>query len=314
MSSILASHSISSKSEKSSLARNHSEKTSPLGLVIVSLTVVAMAGLLVWQFRNTLFLLPTIWQKDAATSHGWFILPLSVWFAVLASRRSSFRWNVHEEDSLQDCIAGSIRILVGCFIHYGCLITHTGFFDLLALLLIVSGITIMLIGKEKYRPFSFPLFFLMFASPWPSLVIDRLAIAMQQAASWSGATLLDMMGIDVYREGYRIMMPGFVMEVGAACSGLRQITAIFALSLAMGYLTRQSRSKMILLALLAVPIAIGANVIRILMTGLILLFFGQKWAEGVYHSLEGMAIYAIAALLLWFVFWLIEKNSYAANE
>lgn len=264
--------------------------------------VGSVAGLLVWQFRNTLFLLPKIWLEDAATSHGWFIPPLSAWFALQAYRRSGFRWNENEEISSQDCISASIRILAGCLIHYGCLITHTGFFDLLALLLIVSGIAIMLVGKENYRPFAFPLFFLMFASPWPLIVIDRLAIVMQQAASWSGSTLLDMMGIDVYREGYRIAIPGFVMEVGAACSGLRQITAIFALSLAMGYLTRQPRSRMVLLALLAVPIAICANVVRVLMTGLILIFFGQKWAEGVYHSLEGMAIYAIAALLLWFVF------------
>src|SRR5690606_19449647 len=95
-----------------------------------------------------------------------------------------------------------------------------------------------------------------------------------------------------------IHLPGYDMEVGAACSGLRQLAAIIALSLAVGQMSGRSRTYKWILGLLSVPIAVVASIIRVTLTGFILLWFGRKWAEGVYHTLEGLAIVGVAAALI----------------
>ena len=59
-----------------------------------------------------------------------------------------------------------------------------------------------------------------------------------------------------HRVGYFIHLPNYTMEVGAACSGLRQLSAILALSLAIGHFSNRQRSYKVALALLSLPIAV----------------------------------------------------------
>ena len=88
------------------------------------------------------------------------------------------------------------------------------------------------------------------------------------------------------------------MAVGQECSGLRQLGALLALALAVGYMSGRGRSYCWTLALASVPIAVAANCVRIVLTGAVLMLFGSQWGEGVFHALEGLATVAVAALLI----------------
>ena len=95
------------------------------------------------------------------------------------------------------------------------------------------------------------------------------------------------------------------MLVGDACSGLRSLTAILALAFAIAYLSGRTMRYRAILVLLAAPVAIAVNCLRVFGTGLIMIYSGPEWASGKFHEWEGMIMIGIAALLLVFVAWLL---------
>jgi exosortase len=258
-----------------------------------------------WVFRASLSQLPHVWDVDPNYSHG-YIVPLAFLMFVLR------QWKrvgppVSAAVSAGDLTAGMIRIIAGLAIHFACHLLNILFFDVVGMIVLLTGVTIILAGKERYRAYAFPLWFLVFMAPLPMAWYQKLAIGMQQIASAVSTGIFTLCGIPAYREGCYVSVPGYQMEVGAACSGLRQLAAIVALSLAVGHLSNRTAVFKWALGLLAVPIAIAANCIRVTLSGFILMGFGREWAEGVYHTLEGLAIVGVAAVLILLTAWWLSR-------
>jgi exosortase len=258
-----------------------------------------------WIFWPSLSQLPHIWDVDPNYSHG-FVVPAA--FLLFALRQ----WKrvgppVAANVSAADVTAGMIRIVAGLAIHFACHLQNILFFDVVGMILLLTGLTIVVAGKRRYRAYAFPLWFLIFMVPLPMVWYQTLAIGMQHIASAVSTAVFTLCGIPAYREGCYVSIPGYQMEVGAACSGLRQLAAIVALSLAVGHLSHRTAYFKWALGLLAVPIAIAANCIRVTLTGFILMGFGREWAEGVYHTLEGLAIVGVAALLILLTAWWLSR-------
>jgi len=127
------------------------------------------------------------------------------------------------------------------------------------------------------------------------------ALTMQHFVSIVSTACLDLLGIAAYRQGYFIHLAGYSMEVGEACSGLRGIMLMLAVSVALGELFQSRLAGRAMLLLLALPMAIAANCLRVTLSGVIMVFFGRRWAEGVFHTLEGLATTLIAAGALFVV-------------
>lgn len=275
------------------------------GLVGYGLAAVA-CGLI---FRQTLVQLPGVWNVDPNYSHG-FLVPIA--FVLFAARQ----WKLHGPPvsgsaTAADVVAGTIRIAAGLSVHLVGFLFDVMFFDVVGLVLVLGGVTVLIAGKRRYRHYAFPLWFLVFMAPLPGTWYQTLAIAMQQVASAVSAFIFSVFDVPAYREGCTITVPGYRMEVGAACSGLRQLAAIVALSLAVGHLSRRTAAFKWALGLLSIPIAIAANCIRVTLTGFILMSFGREWAEGVYHTLEGLAIVAVAAVLILLTAWWLSRFSFS---
>jgi exosortase len=94
------------------------------------------------------------------------------------------------------------------------------------------------------------------------------------------------------------MFPQTVLEVADACSGLRSLVSLLALAVAMAFLTQQGPIKRTVLIVSALPIAIATNMFRVIATGVLAQFYGAKAAEGFFHEFAGMAVFALAMVLL----------------
>jgi|GEM_PF-420603 len=273
----------------------------PLGWAALTAAVVACG----WIYRETLAALPRIWDIDPNYSHGYVVPLASLLFAWQAWRDRGAP--VHGRVAAGETLAGVIRITCGLVLHVVGVVLGWPLLDVLSLIVVLSGAFIIVGGRNGYAPYAFSIAFLIFMAPLPAGAYQRLAIEMQQIASAASAVLFELFQVPVYREGCFIHLPGYDMEVGAACSGLRQLAAIIALSLAVGQMSGRSRTYKWILGLLSVPIAVVANIIRVTLTGFILLWFGRKWAEGVYHTLEGLAIVGVAAALILLTAWLLAE-------
>jgi exosortase len=173
--------------------------------------------------------------------------------------------------------------------------------------LVLLGLIAAAGGREGMRGNAFAAAFLIFAAPLPAAVYQPAAILMQQLVSGVSQELLQLGGIAVYREGYLLHVRGLTMEVGEACSGLRQLTAILALAVAIGYFSGRGGWYTAVLGLLSIPVAVVANCLRVTMTGYTMLWFGKEFGEGLYHTLEGLVMVAVAAAMVAGVAWLLAQ-------
>jgi len=95
------------------------------------------------------------------------------------------------------------------------------------------------------------------------------------------------------------------LEVAEACSGIRSLLSLVTLSIVYGYLMESRISIRVLLALASIPIAVVANSLRIVGTGLLVQYWGQDAAEGFFHTFSGWLVFVVSLFLLFAVHQLI---------
>ena len=259
----------------------------------IAAPLAALTTLIFW---DTLVDLRQVWDTDPSYSHGYLVPLASLGFAWLAWKRG--RPDVNEALSRRGMIAGSLEIVLGLAIHASAWLLSTLLLDVLALICVIRGLMLLVGGPSVNQKFGFAALFLIFMAPLPPAIYQATALSMQHFVSVISASCLETMGIAAYRQGYMIYLSDYTMEVGEACSGLRQLTAILALGVAIGELYQSSRPVRWTLALIALPVAVGANCLRVTLSGVIMVFFGAQWAEGVFHTLEGLATILLAAAIL----------------
>jgi exosortase len=87
-------------------------------------------------------------------------------------------------------------------------------------------------------------------------------------------------GVPAIREGNIILLPSARLEVAEACSGIRSLFSLLALTIVCGYLLETKIGIRVLQALMAIPISVLANALRIAITGMVVENWGVERAEG----------------------------------
>ncbi len=148
----------------------------------------------------------------------------------------------------------------------------------------------------------FIFFYLLFAVPPPRMWIDKVTFPLKQFVSSAATAVLQIFSVPVSHEGVVIYVAQYQLLVEDACSGLNSIFGLLAISLFYIYLMRGSSWRYSLfLGLLAIPIAILANVIRIVILILLTYFAGNDVAQGFLHMAAGIVVFATALVLIFAV-------------
>jgi exosortase len=265
--------------------------TDPAGRVFL-LGGLACLAVYAYLFRDSLGHFYYAWTTDDNYSHGFLVPILSLYFADQVARRGPVA--VRSGAWLGGVLLG-LAILGG-------LVTiplPIPFLGDLALLVGLAGLFAILFGTLALKRYWFPFFFLVFMVPLPIALYSRLASPLQLLASRVASTVMNATGVPVLCEGNRMTLPGGVqMFVAEACSGMRQMTGFLALCAAVAYLTPRPPSYRAIVVAAALPIALSANVARIVLTGYIMHFVNPQYASGTYHTLEGILMMGFGLLLL----------------
>jgi exosortase len=166
------------------------------------------------------------------------------------------------------------------------------------------GVTIFysLYGRAEVFRNWFIFLYLLFAVPPPRSWLDGLTFPLKQLVSAAATALLRPFGIPVTHEGVAIYVAQYQYLVEDACSGLNSIVGLLALSLFYIYLSRPNSWRYsIFLAALTIPIAIVANISRIIILILLTEYFGDDVGQGFMHFAAGMVVFAIALLIIFAV-------------
>ena len=176
-----------------------------------------------------------------------------------------------------------------------------------SMLVVFGGVILFLLGKEFFKAFLFPIVFLIFMIPIPSILMDRITFPMQLFASKVAARSLFLIGIPVLREGNMMILANTSLEVAEACSGIRSLISLLALSVVFAYISQKETWKRILLVLSTFPIAIIANAARVSGTGILAHHYGDKVAQGFFHGFSGWILFVVAFVCLFIVGSLLSR-------
>jgi len=158
--------------------------------------------------------------------------------------------------------------------------------------------TILYIGGTKWiRALAFPLLLLPFMVPIPAIIYAQLTLKLQMLASQLGELMISAMGIPVLRQGNTLILPSQTLDIAEACSGIRSLMSLAFLSLVYAYFADKRVWMRWALLAATIPIAIGANGVRVAVTGL-LSEINTQLAQGAYHEAEGYIVFVVAMVAL----------------
>ena len=254
--------------------------------------VGVLAVVSVWLYWHTLLHLVVQWWSDPNFSHGFFV-PLFSAFVIWQERDRLARITP------QPSWAGLIVLLAGLGVLIIGRLGAELFLDRSSLLLVLAGVVILFLGWNLFRAVLFPWAFLLLMIPIPTIVFNQITFPLQLLASKVAATVLPVLGVPILREGNVINLPSMALEVAEACSGIRSLMSLVTLAIIYGYLMEKRLWVRWLLAIASVPIAVAANSIRIIGTGLLVQYWDADKAEGYFHASWGWIIFVVSLIMLY---------------
>jgi exosortase len=165
----------------------------------------------------------------------------------------------------------------------------------MAFLISLAGFIAAVFGWRMVRQLAYPLCTLILMIAPPSFVFERLTLSLQLLASRMGEICLEALGYSVLREGSILEMVGIKLSVEEACSGIRSLVAIFFMCVLYNYFFVPSRSMRALIIVMAIPIAILGNAVRIVATG-IASQYDPALVSGAAHEAFGYVSAVLAGL------------------
>ncbi len=245
-------------------------------------------------FARPINLLVRDWWTMPEAGHGLLLAPVAIWLAWRSGIDTSSKPNRALGIALL-VMAVLIRCASGLAAE---LFTMRG-----SMVIALAGLTLYQFGFRQLIRWWLPFALICLSIPLPELVTQTLALPLQFKASQMGAALLEMRNVPVQLAGNVIHLPGRELFVTEACSGLRSLTALLSMAVLLGALVLRTPIARVLLLLMAIPVAIVINGIRVFLTGFLVFFVSPSFGEGFMHLTEGWLLFLVSMSILAFVAW-----------
>jgi exosortase len=258
------------------------------------LPIIATALTFAVLFARPIDMLVRDWWTVPEAGHGLLLAPVAIWLAWRSGIDSSSKPNRGLGVFLL-VTAVLIRLASGLAAE---LFTMRG-----SMVIALAGLTVYQFGFRQLIRWWLPFALICLSIPLPELVTQALALPLQFKASQMGAALLEMRNVPVRLAGNIIQLPGRQLFVTEACSGLRSLTALLSMAVLLGALVLRTPLARVLLLLLAVPVAIVINGLRVFLTGFLVYFVSPSFGEGFMHLTEGWLLFLVSMSILASVAW-----------
>jgi exosortase len=266
-----------------------------------ALLCVGLFALLFWDSLGHFYY---VWTTDENYSHGFLVPLISLYFANQVARRGPVP--VRGGSWL-----GGSMLMLALMVRLLTTQMPVPFVAALAFLFGLCGVFTLLFGTSALKSYWFAFFFLVFMIPLPVELYSKIASPLQLLASRVASLVMNATGVPVLCEGNRMTLPGGVqMFVAEACSGMRQLTGFLALTTAVVYVWARPWWYRVAIVSSALPIALTANIARVILTGYIMHFLTPQYASGTFHTIEGLLMMGFGLLMLNGECWVLDRISH----
>ncbi|MBM4040026.1 MAG: exosortase/archaeosortase family protein [Planctomycetes bacterium] len=246
------------------------------------------------------------WSRGSSYySHGYlvpFVALVLVW--MLRERLAKL------EPKGDMCGAGLVTLGLGLLILLAGARLRVGILQGMSFLIVLCGLVFFLYGRAISRALLFPLLFTVSMVPAPMFALDALTFPLKEFATDGTARVVNALhkaGLHPHRvtaeaSEVRWELPDGTKDkltVAEACSGLKSLIALLTFGALLAYLAKLSRRNKLILFLAGIPVALLANMWRIVTLVLVAGRWGSKVAQPdrFVHDATGLGIFVVAFIL-----------------
>jgi exosortase len=243
------------------------------------------------------------WETNPNYGHGWLI-PVACGYMIFKKRE------VFKAD-YKSVPRDLWLVLVGIFFFFIGIRTEFYQIVLFSLIVLVLGLVNFYKGKKAFREMLFPVGYFIFGIPAP-YYLESFTVPLKSMATVVSVGFMQTVGLTVARQGNIIYLPNYTLEVADACSGLKSLMMVTAVGALYAYLTQPTIKRKWVLFLASIPIAVIANIARIIMVGILASIFGEKLAFDFVHDSSGIFVFIVAGVCLALtgvlIEWIVKKR------
>jgi exosortase len=262
--------------------------------------LVGLLAVFAWSYWPVLVVMAEKWWTDPQFSHAMLVPP----FALFLAWRN---WNSAALTVGPACWWGLGLLLIGAGLRLVGARYFVDFFEAISIVPVIAGVVLLVFGGKVFRQTWPAIAFLIFMVPLPHRIETGLSLPLQKLATRGGTFVLQTMGLPAFAEGNVIVIGDTRVGVVEACNGLGMFLMFIAVSFGVAIMVRRPLWEKIVLVLSAIPIAVGVNIIRVVMTTLAYRFMSKELVDSVAHDFAGWLMMPMAILFLMLELKLLSK-------
>jgi len=163
-------------------------------------------------------------------------------------------------------------------------------------------------GPAAFRAAIFPLLFLVFFIPIPSVILDPTIDFLRRGSANMSYAILKLIGMPIFRNGFFFKLPGLTIEIAKECSGIRSGISIVISALLAGHLFLRSWWRRGALVLIAVPVLLFKNALRISALSYLAVYWDPRWLQSKLNQEGGIPFFVLGLVVLYPVLALLIKS------
>lgn len=154
-------------------------------------------------------------------------------------------------------------------------------------------------GGKVLRRLWFPLVYLLFLIPPPVMLVNPVVQTLKRAIAALAVDSVAAFGIEVAERGSSLFVNQYELLVAAACSGMNSLFSLAAIGTFYVHVRHNNDWRhATLLVLAVVPVALGTNLIRVILLLVAVNIWGVRVLDTPLHMATGLSMAALALALL----------------
>ena len=179
---------------------------------------------------------------------------------------------------------------------------------MLALVTWWLGTFILCYGIQTFRTLLFPLCFLLCLVPVPEPTLNKIIALWQHGSALTASLLFSAIRVPVTQNGVVLSIPGLTLEVAQECSSLRSSLMLIVTSMVLAHLFLRSFWSKAALVLIAIPLSIAKNGIRIFTIAMLGTRIDPGFLHGNLHHHGGIVFFLLALFVWLLLLWLLSRK------
>ena len=256
-----------------------------LGIIVILLLMLYMPTLLWLWGRWTM----SVWQNG----HGILVFALVIY--LICRELQKLKYLPASSNSW-----GYLILIPSLLLYMLDTGINTQLLSSFSMFLSLIGLSLLFLGGVKTKAILFPLLTMLLTLPIPLVFTETIHLMLRHIATKSVAFILNQVGIPVFTSGTLLEIEGGTLMVADACSGFATLYAAITIAILTAYFCTSTERRIILLVI-AAPLAIGVNIIRVLVLALLVNYYGLNILATSAHELSGLLTFIVALPIIFII-------------